>query len=97
MATKTATTIQQRPARRTRLTNTNTDLLCCDADPKSGGVVDFLKRSIYRINLWTGLYMLNPRERATFHIFGLFVVVSFILYVIVFWKGFIDGYTQKDE
>ena len=98
MATKTAamSTTQRRPARRTRLTNTNTDLQCCDTNSNGGAIMNFLQKSIYRMNLWTGLYMLNPYERATFHIVGWIALVSFSLYVYVFWKGFVAGLSQQE-
>ena len=69
------------------LTNTNTDTLCCGANEF------FWKKWLYRFNLWTGLYMLNPYERTVFHIVGWFSLTVSLLYIYVFWKGFVDGFS----
>lgn len=81
-----ASSSTQPPPTRKQLTNTNTDLQCYDE--KSDG---FLKRWLYRFNLWTGLYMLNPYERATFHIVGWISTIAVLLYGGVFCGGFVEG------
>mmetsp|Transcript_3139 Transcript_3139/g.6777 ORF Transcript_3139/g.6777 Transcript_3139/m.6777 type:complete len:98 (+) Transcript_3139:232-525(+) len=70
---------RQRP-----LTNTNTDRLCHNGSIPS--------KWMYRFNLWTGLYMLNPYERIVFHLVGWFSFTVSLLYVYVFWKGFVEGF-----
>jgi hypothetical protein len=37
--------------------------------------------------------MLNPYERFMFHLVGWFAFIVSLLYVYVFWKGFIDGFS----
>jgi Small subunit of serine palmitoyltransferase-like len=68
---------------RTKISNTNTDSQCFQ-----GG---FIQKALYRYNLWTGLYMLEPDERLWFHIFGWLFLSSFVTYMGVFAKGFIHG------
>jgi Small subunit of serine palmitoyltransferase-like len=88
MPSTTTTTISTKPltpARRRRpLTNTNTDELCATDS--------WLGKWIYRFNLWTGLYMLNPYERFIFHLVGWFAFTVSMLYLYVFWKGFVEGF-----
>ena len=82
-----ATTGQPRRQRRKRtkpLTNTNTDMLCANGS--------ILSLYMYRFNLWTGLYMLNPYERVVFHVVGWSSLTVSLLYVYVFWKGFAEGF-----
>ena len=93
MEGRTTTATTSKP-RRTRLTNTNTDYQCCDTSGSGNALVTFVRKAIYRMNLWTGLYMLNQNERAAFHILGWVVLFSFCSYCYAFWKGFIDGLTQ---
>mmetsp|Transcript_411 Transcript_411/g.1044 ORF Transcript_411/g.1044 Transcript_411/m.1044 type:complete len:219 (-) Transcript_411:3095-3751(-) len=73
------------PKRRLRLSNTNTDTLCTDHDSS------FFQKWMYRFNLWTGLYMLNPYERLAFHVVGWFSLTVSLLYFYVFWSGFVHG------
>ena len=75
--------------RRRPLTNTNTDMLCSDGSLPS--------KWMYRFNLWTGLYMLNPYERIVFHLVGWFSLTVSLLYVYVFWKGFAEGFQQTNN
>ena len=84
----TATRFQQR-RRKGPLTNTNTDMLCSDGS--------FLGLWMYRFNLWTGLYMLNPYERIVFHLVGWFSLTVSLLYVYVFWKGFFEGFREEPQ
>mmetsp|Transcript_25151 Transcript_25151/g.58482 ORF Transcript_25151/g.58482 Transcript_25151/m.58482 type:complete len:94 (-) Transcript_25151:492-773(-) len=72
------------------LTNTNTDTICLDASKGWFG------KAMYRYNLWTGLYMLNQRERIFFHVFGWMFLVSLFLYMSVFVRGFMDGFFSSD-
>mmetsp|Transcript_20068 Transcript_20068/g.55845 ORF Transcript_20068/g.55845 Transcript_20068/m.55845 type:complete len:96 (+) Transcript_20068:297-584(+) len=75
--------------RNKKLTNHNTDVMCRDAKTDS-----WLQTTIYRIHLWTGLYMLNAWERAAFQIFGCISGLAFLLYVGVFVSGVIEGIRQ---
>ncbi|VEU44945.1 unnamed protein product [Pseudo-nitzschia multistriata] len=86
-AESSASTTAPRRRRKRPLTNTNTDKLC-----QNGSV---LSKWIYRFNLWTGLYMLNPYERFVFHLVGWFSFTVSLLYVYVFWKGFIEGFRHS--
>eukprot|EP00538_Stauroneis_constricta_P002126 CAMPEP_0119549388 /NCGR_PEP_ID=MMETSP1352-20130426/3091_1 /TAXON_ID=265584 /ORGANISM="Stauroneis constricta, Strain CCMP1120" /LENGTH=113 /DNA_ID=CAMNT_0007594921 /DNA_START=59 /DNA_END=400 /DNA_ORIENTATION=- len=87
-ASQSATSKTQRRAKK-KLTNHNTDVLCCDSKKDS-----WISTFIYRINLWTGLYMLNSWERAAFHIFGWVSSVAIFIYVAVFLSGFVEGIAQ---
>lgn len=77
---------RQKP--RSALTNLNTDQLCCD-----DGIVS---KWIYRFNLWTGLYMLNPYERLAVHAVGWFTLLVSLSYFSVFWSGFQEGIRQAN-
>jgi hypothetical protein len=79
-------TMTTAPRTKRRLTNTNTDLLC-DND-------SLLSKWIYRFNLWTGLYMLNPYERLIFHFVGWFSLIVSSAYFYVFGSGFLEGLKQ---
>mmetsp|Transcript_14769 Transcript_14769/g.41151 ORF Transcript_14769/g.41151 Transcript_14769/m.41151 type:complete len:103 (+) Transcript_14769:298-606(+) len=68
-------------------TNTNTDALCHNGSN--------LSKWMYRFNLWTGLYMLNPYERFVFHLVGWFSFTVSLLYIYVFWKGFVEGFRHS--
>jgi hypothetical protein len=82
-----SSTSQRAPARTKRnLTNTNSDNLC-----KNDGPIGVW---LYRFNLWTGLYMLNPYERLAFHIVFWFSMSVSLLYFSVFWSGFMEGMRQ---
>jgi hypothetical protein len=85
--TTNATTINKRT--KASLSHANTDALCCE-----GGV---WSRALYRYNVWTGLYMLEPHERIFFHIFGWMFLCSLVLYLGVFWNGFMDGLMDDDK
>ncbi|CAB9497627.1 expressed unknown protein [Seminavis robusta] len=71
------------------LTNTNTDKTCLDTKKP------FFFRYFYQYNLWTGLYMLNPSERAGFNFFGLLFTSCVIMYMYDFFNGFRDGFNQS--
>eukprot|EP00531_Pseudo-nitzschia_arenysensis_P003216 CAMPEP_0116120162 /NCGR_PEP_ID=MMETSP0329-20121206/3032_1 /TAXON_ID=697910 /ORGANISM="Pseudo-nitzschia arenysensis, Strain B593" /LENGTH=110 /DNA_ID=CAMNT_0003613921 /DNA_START=110 /DNA_END=442 /DNA_ORIENTATION=- len=77
---------QRRLKRKGPLTNTNTDMLCTDGS--------LLGLCMYRFNLWTGLYMMNPYERIVFHLVGWFSLTVSLVYVYVFWKGFAEGFRE---
>jgi len=83
----TASAKARRRQRQRPLTNTNTDMLCCNDS--------ILSKWMYRFNLWTGLYMLNPYERVVFHVIGWFSFTVSLLYVYVFWKGFVEGFRES--
>lgn len=76
-----------RNSNRGPLTNTNTDMLCSDGS--------ILGLWMYRFNLWTGLYMLNRKERVVIHLVGWFSLTVSFLYVYVFWKGFVEGFRES--
>ena len=76
----------------TRLSNTNTDALCCDTS--SNVVVKTFKIFIYRFNLWTGLYMLEKHERFAFHVAGWCCTAAILLYIGVFMRGFMEGFLE---
>ena len=68
------------------LSKTNTDTLCCD--PAEG----YIRRFVYRVNLWSGAYMLERHERiCLYSAVGLFFVSSCI-YTLHFASGFVDGW-----
>ena len=70
------------------LSKTNTDTLCCDS---SEGLI---RRFVYRINLWSGAYMLERHERiCLYSAVGLFFVSS-CLYTVLFASGFVDGWKE---
>lgn len=71
------------------LTHTNTDKTCLDTSKPSPF------RWFYQYNLWTGLYMLNPPERAYINIFGFIMSVCMVLYLYIFFSGFRDGFTVE--
>ena len=71
------------------LSKTNTDTLCCD--PAEG----FIRRFVYRVNLWSGAYMLERHERiCLYSAVGLFFVSS-CLYTLLFASGFVDGWKDS--
>jgi hypothetical protein len=74
------------------LTNTNTDDLCVS----DHGRFRLLRTWMYRFNLWTGLYMLNPYERMVYHIVGWFILIVSLAYFSVFGSGFRDGLKQAN-
>mmetsp|Transcript_13742 Transcript_13742/g.33286 ORF Transcript_13742/g.33286 Transcript_13742/m.33286 type:complete len:107 (-) Transcript_13742:164-484(-) len=79
----TTTPTRAAPRKKRNLTNTNSDNLCNYDGP--------ISIWMYRFNLWTGLYMLNPTEQVLFHIiFWVSIGVS-LLYFSVFWSGFMEG------
>ena len=70
------------------LSKTNTDTLCCDSSE------GFIRRFVYRINLWSGAYMLERHERiCLYSAVGLFFVSS-CLYTVLFASGFVDGWKE---
>ena len=70
------------------LSKTNTDTLCCD--PAEG----YIRRFVYRVNLWSGAYMLERHERiCLYSAVGLFFVSSCI-YTLHFASGFVDGWKE---
>ena len=71
------------------LSKTNTDTLCCDSSE------GFIRRFVYRINLWSGAYMLERHERiGLYSAVGLFFVSS-CLYTVLFASGFVDGWKDS--
>lgn len=73
------------------LSKTNTDTLCLDTDGR--GV--FIQKALYRYNLWTGMYMLEPHERWALNILFSILATMGCLYTFVFWKGFLDGWNAQ--
>ncbi|MGK3741903.1 MAG: hypothetical protein ACI90V_008757 [Bacillariaceae sp.] len=41
--------------------------------------------------------MLNPYERIIFHLVGWFSFTVSLLYIYVFWKGFVEGFRQSSS
>ena len=75
------------------LSKTNTDALCLDTSQK--GFLAFVRKCIYRYNLWTGLYMLERHERYAFHaVVGTFLV-AVLVYCGVFTAGIVQGMTKS--
>mmetsp|Transcript_2227 Transcript_2227/g.3012 ORF Transcript_2227/g.3012 Transcript_2227/m.3012 type:complete len:80 (-) Transcript_2227:54-293(-) len=74
------------------LEKTNTDTVCLDTNPSASYVPLCIRKGIYRYNLWTGMYMLEPDERRPLNLF--IGTLSFLgsLYAYVFVKGFVNGY-----
>ena len=72
-------------SRPVRLTNTNTDNLCTES------TASIFQKYLYRFNLWTGLYMLNPYEQLVFHILCWFSLCVSLAYFAVFASGFYEG------
>mmetsp|Transcript_135396 Transcript_135396/g.201357 ORF Transcript_135396/g.201357 Transcript_135396/m.201357 type:complete len:94 (+) Transcript_135396:170-451(+) len=87
--TSSATTTTTASPRTTRLTNTNTDILCKNDS--------LLSKWLYRFNLWTGLYMLNPYEQMVFHFLCWFSVTVSLAYVGVFASGFLEGLRKANS
>jgi hypothetical protein len=69
-------------------THTNTDKTCLDTSKPRPF------RWFYQYKLWTGLYMLNPREQAGFNVFGFILSVCMVLYFYAFINGFRDGFAR---
>mmetsp|Transcript_6444 Transcript_6444/g.9431 ORF Transcript_6444/g.9431 Transcript_6444/m.9431 type:complete len:83 (-) Transcript_6444:348-596(-) len=74
------------------LSKTNTDTLCLDSESRGASI----KKAIYRYNLWTGMYMLEPHERSAINVIFTVLGVMGCLYTYVFWKGVIDGWNALD-
>ena len=74
------------------LSKTNTDTICLDTSSR----FKWLRKALYRYNLWTGMYMLEPHERWALNVlFGTLAVMG-CLYAFVFWRGFIDGWQVQE-
>eukprot|EP00565_Helicotheca_tamesis_P001910 CAMPEP_0185727462 /NCGR_PEP_ID=MMETSP1171-20130828/3145_1 /TAXON_ID=374046 /ORGANISM="Helicotheca tamensis, Strain CCMP826" /LENGTH=94 /DNA_ID=CAMNT_0028396039 /DNA_START=141 /DNA_END=425 /DNA_ORIENTATION=- len=89
------------------LSKTNTDAMCCPTPPPTGEASKrsdwkhFADKCIYRYNLWTGLYMLEPHERLVFHALMALFVCCVCLYwgvfVRAFWVGWRDAGEEHDQ
>eukprot|EP00934_Nitzschia_sp_Nitz4_P000828 Nitzschia sp. Nitz4//scaffold84_size84139//45414//45746//NITZ4_005200-RA/size84139-processed-gene-0.99-mRNA-1//-1//CDS//3329559039//828//frame0 len=88
--TTSTTTVQTPRTKRRALTNTNTDVMCSSSD-------GIFSKWVYRFNLWTGLYMLNPYERFVLYLLGGFTLLASLTYFVVFWRGFTAGVMQASE
>mmetsp|Transcript_3968 Transcript_3968/g.4875 ORF Transcript_3968/g.4875 Transcript_3968/m.4875 type:complete len:85 (-) Transcript_3968:394-648(-) len=79
------------------LSKTNTDTLCLDTRPEASSIPLWIRKAVYRYNLWTGMYMLEPHERHALNVlFGTLALMG-CLYTYVFWKGFFDGYASVES
>ena len=72
------------------LTQTNSDRTCHKVDKP-------LRRWNYQIELHNGSYILNPYEKALFHVVTWTCVIGIGLYGYVFTKGFVDGLYAADQ
>lgn len=68
----------------------NTDDLCFDKEKKGGK----LRKGVYWYNLWTGLYMLDPREKLVINVVITILVAMSCLYTVAFWKGVVEGWNE---
>lgn len=76
------------------LSKTNTDSLCHDTSQSVNPVWRALKLYLYRFNLLTGLYMLEPHERVLFHLVVGIFTTTICLYLGVFGRGFVAGWSS---
>mmetsp|Transcript_28755 Transcript_28755/g.41784 ORF Transcript_28755/g.41784 Transcript_28755/m.41784 type:complete len:97 (-) Transcript_28755:427-717(-) len=90
------------------LSKTNTDAMCCPTpstapttrSTSSKGGRHVIDKCIYRYNLWTGLYMLEPHERYVFNasmaVFVCCVCLYWGVFVRAFWVGWRDAVEEHD-
>mmetsp|Transcript_1241 Transcript_1241/g.1161 ORF Transcript_1241/g.1161 Transcript_1241/m.1161 type:complete len:100 (-) Transcript_1241:168-467(-) len=86
------------------LSKTNTDKICFPSGSKSSSAVAQNHKSssiskklqlyIYRYNLWTGLYMLEPRERIAINTLFGFLFLVWCWYTNMFLRGLLNGWNQ---
>eukprot|EP00979_Chaetoceros_neogracilis_P018086 scaffold10550_cov271-Chaetoceros_neogracile.AAC.65 len=75
------------------LSKTNTDTLCLDQNSKGG----YIRKAVYRYNLWTGMYMLEPNERCALNFLFAILAGMCCLYTLAFWKGLLEGWQAFTE
>jgi len=75
------------------LTKTNTDTLCLDMEAR--GISTGIQKALYRYNLWTGMYMLEPHERCALNMLFSMLATMGCFYAFVFWKGFFYGWNTE--
>ncbi len=77
------------------LSKNNTDALCLDTSDKSstigGKIAAFLRKCMYRYNLWTGLYMLERHEQYLFNAILWTFLCVILIYCWIFLAGIIQG------
>ena len=57
-------------------------------------IIETIQLNLYRYNLWTGLYMLEPKERIAINaLFGFLFFICF-WYTNMFLRGFLDGWQE---
>jgi len=70
-------------------TNLNSDKQCLRED------AGWIRRAFYAINLRTGFYTLNPRERASCYIVLFVFLFASILCTVVFVRGMMEGFRTE--
>ena len=73
----------------------STDSLCCDVD-SSNAPIRWIRKAVYRYNLWTGLYMLEVHERVVFHTIVALFFASACLWSFFFASGFLQGWRNVE-
>jgi len=89
------------------LSKTNTDKICFPSGSKSSSeaaqdnraasISKKIQLYLYRYNLWTGLYMLEPRERVAINTLFSFLFLVWCWYTNMFLRGIIDGWKEVNE
>eukprot|EP00979_Chaetoceros_neogracilis_P000039 scaffold13_cov311-Chaetoceros_neogracile.AAC.3 len=57
------------------------DTLCLDQNSKGG----YIRKAVYRHNLWTGIHTLEPNERWALNFLFAILAGTFCRYTLVFW------------
>ncbi len=77
------------------LSKNNTDALCLDTSDKNttigGKIAAFLRKCMYRYNLWTGLYMLERHEQYLFNAIVWTFLCAVLIYCWIFLAGIVQG------
>lgn len=57
-------------------------------------ILETIQLNLYRYNLWTGLYMLEPKERIAINALFGFLFFIWFWYTNMFLRGFLDGWQE---
>ena len=57
-------------------------------------IFETIQLNLYRYNLWTGLYMLEPKERIAINALFGFLFFIWFWYTNMFLRGFLDGWQE---